>query len=335
MLEVIRILCLYPTVTPDGMMHDGLRLPQPKICQKCKLHDCWSYVAQDKEGRLVHATCSRGLSVVLCQFNEGKIVCNGIIVKTINTACPSEIRKRYKPYRVAWEELVAWHKSASNALPVFEETSVRHAQEAIHGLHDVKTAVSLVTRNAEAIIASLPGDTDEERIDNADDGLKALLKSVQLLHTRLSASSILANPEAASHGQKHPTPIHKVCFKMVRLFEELAGRKRCRVRMVGSSYATPLCYDSFETIPLVLIDNAVKYSSAGKDIVVTVQDHHTHVLLEVESHGPVVPEGMRNAIFQQGTRGPDSSRLVSRGSGLGLHIASIVARAQWGSTLRA
>lgn len=327
MVELIRILCPYPTIGADGTARDGLTLPQPRICQKCKGHDCWSHVNLRPTDELAHGVCPRGMSVVLCRFEEGQILCNGLIVKMLNSSCPRDVRKAYQAHKVGWEEIIAWRRSVTEALPLLEAAADRQAREAIHGLHDVKTAVSLVTRNAEAIIATLPGATDEEKIDSAPDELKALLKSVQLLHTRLSASSILANPEAASYGQKHPTPIHKVCFKMVRLFQELAARKRCHLRMTGTSYASPRCYDSFETIPLILIDNAVKYSQEGAEIVVVVQDMPDHVAMRVQSRGPLVPEAMRQAIFERGTRGPNSHRLVSKGSGLGLYIASVVAKA--------
>jgi len=327
MLELARLFCPYPTISKDGVLRDGMRLQKSRVCEKCKTRECRSYVDEEAKTTIVHGTCVKGLSVVLCRFGDGEMLCNGIIVQGLNTTCPAQLRKKYKLYRVSWDEIGRWQENMSEALREFERTAEGYAEEKIHGLHDVKTAVSLVTRNAEAIIATLPGNTDEEKIENADDELKALLKSVQLLNARLPASSILANPEAASHGQKHPTPVHKVCFKMVRLFEEVARRKRCRVRMHGTSYATPRCYESFETIPLILIDNAVKYSNEEWDIVVTVQDFDAYVLLEVESHGGIVPEDMREAIFERGTRSPDSAKLVARGSGLGLHIATIVAKA--------
>jgi K+-sensing histidine kinase KdpD len=327
MLEVIRLLCPFPTMGGDGIVRDGLELEHPKICQKCHTRDCLSHLQQQPAADLTHAVCPKGMSVVLCRFPEGDVLCNGIIVKTQNSKCPPDIRKQNQMQKVGWDKITAWYENVSQALPVLEEASHKQAQESIHGLHDVKTAVSLVTRNAEGIIATLPGETDEERIENAPSELKALLKSVQLLHTRLSASSILANPEAASHGQKHPTPIHKVCFKMVRLFEELAAKRKVRIRMTGTSFSTPRCYDSFETIPLVLIDNAVKYSDEGGEIIVAVKDAPNHVALKVESHGPIIHESMWKAIFERGVRGPNSHRLVSRGSGLGLYIAGIVAAA--------
>jgi len=333
MQQVLRLLCPYPTIGEDGRLEDGLTLAQPRICRKCGERDCWSQAKPSDSADLLHCVCRKGLSLVLCRFGESLVLCNGLIVKQRNTVCSRAVRKQIQDHKVAWEEIAAWRTNLSKALPLLEDAAEREAQEAIHGLHDVKTAVSLVTRNAEGIIATLDGSSDEDRIDNAPKELRALLKSVELLHTRLSASSILANPEAASHGQRHPTPVHRICYKMVRLFQEVAARSNTRIRIVGMSYATPLCYDSFETIPLILIDNAVKYSEQGREVLVTVQDMTAHVLLKVESVGQIVPESMRDAIFERGTRGPNAHKMVSRGSGLGLYIANIVAKAH-GTQLR-
>jgi len=327
MLNILMSLFPYPHVDDKGNFSDGMTLPQPSICQKCKDRDCLTLIDLDTNPELYHAECSKGMSIVLCKFPVGLILCNGLIVKMLNSKCSPFIRKKYQSHKVDWDDITAWHKGISNVIPVIEESTEKKAQETIHGLHDVKTAVSLVTRNAEAIVATLPGDSDEEKIEGAPNELKALLKSVELLHSRLSASSILANPEAASHGQKRPTPVHKICFRLVRLFQELAIKRRLKIKMIGDSYAKPNCYDSFSTIPLILIDNAVKYSDENQEIVVTVKDREQCVFLEVASRGPLVPADMRQAIFERGIRGPNSSRIASQGSGLGLYIAGVVAKA--------
>ncbi|MBM4032128.1 MAG: sensor histidine kinase [Planctomycetes bacterium] len=321
-------ICPYPTVSKSGELADGYLIAQPSLCKKCKARDCWTHASPVTTDTLQHFMCPKGFSLVLVRLSEKTLLCNGLLVALLNTTCPAPVRKANKSQRVCWQEIQKWCGAMSEVPRLIEAEADRRAQEAIVGLHDVKTAVSLVTRNAEAIIAGLPGASDEEQIENASPALKSLLKSVELLQTRLSMSSIVANPSAARHGQRHPTPVFKVFHRMVRLFEELAARRKVGIRMFGTSYGKPSCYDSFDTIPLVLIDNAVKYSREGKDVRVGINDvPGNKVRVTVESYGRLVPEEMRKTIFERGTRAPVSQSLTSQGSGLGLWIAKVVAEA--------
>jgi two-component system sensor histidine kinase QseC len=274
-----------------------------------------------------HTVCQRGFSLVTLSWPLGRVLCNGLIVAGLNTTCPSVLRKANQGQKVAWEEILSWHSAVSKMTPLINQYCEEKARELIEGLHDVTTAVNLVTRNAEAIIATLAGGTDDEKIENAPPSLKSLLKSIELLRTRLSMSSIVANPESASFGQKHPIPVYRVFHRMVRLFEEAASRKQVKMRMTGSSHAMPLCFDSFDTLALVLIDNAVKYSAEESTIDVIVHDTGRTVKVAVQSYGPYVPREMQNKIFERGFRTPGAEKFAAQGSGLGLFIAKAVADA--------
>jgi len=203
-------------------------------------------------------------------------------------------------------------------------------RESISSLHDMKTAVSLVLRNAEGLVDEIPGADFAEKVENADPKLKSLLKSVSLLSTRMSMASIVANPESCSFGRKHAFAVYKVFDKMCRLYEESAGRRGVGIRIVGHSFNLPPAYDSLESLALVLVDNAVKYSLPDSEVVVRVNDvagDSPAVSVEVESSGPIVPADKREAIFEKGFRCPNAREFVAGGYGLGLYIARVIADA--------
>ena len=192
--------------------------------------------------------------------------------------------------------------------------------------------MNVVLRNAEGIIDGLPGDDDAARIDGAPPNLKALLKSVALLKSRLALATILANPVSARFGQPRPTPVYRVFHRMVRLFAESAESNGIRLRMSSAFYSlkAPKLFDSFETIPLVLIDNAVKYAHPHTDVVVTVEDFPGAKIgcsVGVDSVGDVVPPECQAKLFQRGYRSPQAKKQVASGSGLGLFLAQTVANA--------
>jgi len=78
-----------------------------------------------------------------------------------------------------------------------------------------------------------------------------------------------------------------------------------------------------------LIDNAVKYSSAGGRVRVSAMSDDGHVLVDVEDQGPgIVPED-KELIFEK--FGRSSGGAAKPGTGLGLFIARSIAEAHGGS----
>ena len=78
-----------------------------------------------------------------------------------------------------------------------------------------------------------------------------------------------------------------------------------------------------------LIDNAVKYSAAGGDVIVRVwQKSDTHVSISVMDHGAGIPEEEMPRIFEAFTRLSKESDIS--GSGLGLYITRGIVTAHSG-----
>ena len=70
-----------------------------------------------------------------------------------------------------------------------------------------------------------------------------------------------------------------------------------------------------------LIQNAIKFSPAGSEVVVHVQRDSEHVIVEIEDHGPGIPRADMNRIFERFYK-VDRARSRGRGgTGLGLAIA--------------
>lgn len=70
-----------------------------------------------------------------------------------------------------------------------------------------------------------------------------------------------------------------------------------------------------------LVHNAIKFSPAGAEVVVHVRGDKENVLVEVEDHGPGIPQQDRNRIFERFYK-VDRARSRGRGgTGLGLAIA--------------
>ena len=106
----------------------------------------------------------------------------------------------------------------------------------------------------------------------------------------------------------------------------MGGRSKqgLHLQLTGSSYNRPAVYTSFILVPLILIDNAIKYATPRSEVNIRVQDiGDDGVRVSIESFGKVVIPSERQRIFSKRYRGTNAGD--APGSGFGLWIAQTIA----------
>lgn len=91
--------------------------------------------------------------------------------------------------------------------------------------------------------------------------------------------------------------------------------------------------NAIERVVTNLVSNAVKFSSPGETVQVTVAREGNHALLLVDDSGPGVPEHEREKIFVRFFRGAEDAVVRTRGVGIGLSVVQDFV-AQMGGTVR-
>lgn len=86
--------------------------------------------------------------------------------------------------------------------------------------------------------------------------------------------------------------------------------------------------DRIEQVLSNLISNAAKYSPAGTDIEVTLEQREDHALISVRDHGPGIPREQQPFIFQRFYRARTGEG--KRGLGLGLYLSKGIVEAHGG-----
>ncbi len=330
MLDIARILCPFPHFDETASLVGGLVYMPAGFCTKCDRQPCSNDVVWDGADGPEHAACPKGASVVRLPFPDGDLVCAGFLASGKSTSCTPAQRKQLRNNKIHWDEISSWHNAITKAFPKVHSIAEEKAKQLTHSIHDVKAAVSTVTRNAEALLSEVPGSTEEEREDNAPTSLRSLVEAIRLLHARLQMTAMVHNPEAAKHGDRHPTPVYRLFHRMARIFERVAARKTVFLKMQGHSTNKPPCYNSLDHLALVLIDNAVKYSQKRKEIRAIVDDHPSRngaVNVRIESYGPILKDDEIPQMCARGFRGEYAKKHASQGFGLGLAIAKTIADA--------
>jgi signal transduction histidine kinase len=88
--------------------------------------------------------------------------------------------------------------------------------------------------------------------------------------------------------------------------------------------------DRLQQVMTNLLDNAVKFSPAGEEVMVNAFQQDSRVRIEVSDRGPGVPPDQQRLIFEKFGRGNITGSPGTPGTGLGLYIARSIAEAHGG-----
>jgi signal transduction histidine kinase len=237
------------------------------------------------------------------------------------------IKRHLSSQRVHVSQLQAWQEAQLVALKEREAEVDERTRQALEMFHDVQTAASSIIRSGERLQATQPGRTDDERFEALPPAAKTLVKAAGLLELRLRTMPIVTNPAAAAYGNKIPKQIYRIVDLLVRTLQPLASAKDITLTLRGTSHRFVSVYESFDLLPLTLIENAIKYSPRGRRVDVTVNDTDSGIALVVCSFSPWIAPEERGRLFERRYRARITKETHPSGSGLGLYIAEAVATA--------
>ncbi len=314
----------YPYIDEKGNAHDGLNKPIPTICKKCN-YLCFETNMNEKQIDI----CPKGFNFYTANFKTHNITLFGLLVKGYLPKLPRKKKKELNETHYSVEQIQKWEQNTRELIDSIIEFKDRKIKDNFSLFHDIIPTISIIFRTVESIINSVDGDSFEEKVENADNKIKTLYHSIDLLDNRLKIMPLLSNPDSVKYGQVTKCSPYKVFDKVRRLFFETASRKGVRLNLDSNEYINiePMVYDSFMILPFLLIENAIKYSLKNHHVDILFTKKKNSVLVTVSSFGPIVQELNVSKIFEQGFKDPNAQKFSSKGSGIGLFLANIVAKA--------
>jgi signal transduction histidine kinase len=127
--------------------------------------------------------------------------------------------------------------------------------------------------------------------------------------------------------------INKCVIDVVEMMRPYAMLKGFSIRTEsGQIEESTFDADAVTQIVVNLLDNAIKYARDAEDktIIVRTKSDGKFTLIEVEDHGPGVPQRQRNKIFEQFYRSAAEATRETAGTGLGLALVKKFAEAHNG-----
>jgi len=190
--------------------------------------------------------------------------------------------------------------------------------------HDLRTPLATITGAATTMLengAKLNDRTRQGLLESVREEADRLNRLVQNLleMTRLESGALQLRKEW------HPLE-EVIGAALGRLGKELADR-RVDTRVPPDLPLVPIDDVLIEQVLVNLLDNAVKYTPGGSPIRIIATSTGEAITVEVADHGPGLPRGEEDKVFEKFYRGMPGGR----GAGLGLAICQGIVKAHGGN----
>ncbi len=309
---------LLPTYD-NGQVNDGEFIFANEYCKNgCAKGKCKAFYANiDKCEGLV--TCPHGFSVFIIKRNNRTTVFNSLKVKgnydkTKLSSIAKYVNDEFCPII-----------SADKALKLInKDLSITQEKEYFDSFtHEIKNLDAQIKEHCESIFTDYSLDDSEISLSAEDanrlyDVVKTIYICSSIIHSRYALINYEKGAEIVSKESYFPISIYKKFDKMRKVFANYKS-KNVQIHITGNSFSIMKGDGTFEMVPLLIIENAVKYSMQNKYVTIDIRDDYNDTVVEISSLTPYCDENDIAHMFERGYRGKNAKK-IEKGNGLGLYF---------------
>jgi signal transduction histidine kinase len=193
-------------------------------------------------------------------------------------------------------------------------------------IHDLKNPLTTIPIRADLIKESKD---DPQAIDKMCDQIKeAAIKITRMVNEFLETARLEANKTQLQYVK---LDLVNTVKRVTAINEALATDKKQKLHL--NFHHHPMVFADENKLTVIidnLINNAIKYSSKGKDITINVLERDSKAVLEVQDTGHGLNEEDKRHVFERFTRLSAKPTGGENSSGLGLSIVKVLVEAHYG-----
>ncbi len=195
-----------------------------------------------------------------------------------------------------------------------------------HLAHEIRTPLTAIAGYAENLLAE---DLEDQSL--AREQLAIILRHARRLAQLLENLLLLSRLETKglSEGDKIPVSLEDVIKSAQEAVTPQAEKKGLKLSAQSTFSSPPVVQGHPELLVqavINLLDNAIKFSPKGKEILVQLIETPESWVLEVRDQGPGIPDSEKERIFERFYRG----KRGAKGTGLGLALVKHIVLAHGG-----
>lgn len=193
--------------------------------------------------------------------------------------------------------------------------------------HEVRSITSRMINHAGELSRSLDKKPDFPR---AVFETQAVAELTFQLQNWLQLSEIQSGSAVYDPALKVSKSLHGVFFRAGKMMQASMRERRLRWSIQTDANAKDTYalegYPILDTLPYLLLDNAIKYSAAETSIKCYIGRVSGHIFVRVRSRGPLLEEDEIERVTESGFRGENGRMMCSEGGGRGLALAEMICR---------
>ena len=220
------------------------------------------------------------------------------------------------------DELQRLSETLNQMLDRVEQSLRQVRQFTADASHELRAPLTLISTAAQFALRR------ERRPDELKESLHKIMRAAQRCTEMINQLLWLARSDAGNSGLKFvSTDLRAMAKEVVSEVSTLAFDKglTIAVDMPEEPVRAVVDEDSFRRMLLILLDNAIKYTSEGGSIALRVRQYETEVEIEVTDTGAGISAEDLPFIFDRFWRADRVRSRNAGGTGLGLAIANEIA----------
>ena len=184
-------------------------------------------------------------------------------------------------------------------------------------IHEVTQLNSVIKASSELLAKKAKEGSDKKAISHHS---SLIHENSTVLSYLIDVVNYKLNPTFFERQEKDLRNIHGKFFKTIQSLERRKKDKRLTITFSCECEGLINLYPIFETVPYILLDNAIKYSPKDCLISIEIVDYSTFVKILTKNTGPFLTEEEKTHIFDYGFRGKEAQKMTQIGQGLGLNF---------------
>lgn len=194
-----------------------------------------------------------------------------------------------------------------------EETFEKQKQFISDASHELKTPLAVIEANADVLEGEVGKNKWMDYIQNEIQSMDKLINELLLLTKIENVDNI---------QERKIFDVSKETEMTISMFESMAYERNVKLSSkIQENIMVNGNKEDIEHILSTLIDNAIKHTESGNEVIVELSKEKNELIIQVKSEGKEIPEKEREKIFERFYRIDKSRNRNEKRYGLGLAIA--------------